>query len=80
VEVVLRFQPEIKSQVLRKKWHPSQKEKQLKDGSLEMRLVVNGLERIRPWIYRWLPWVKVVSPKEPKHIVKKELESASKRQ
>jgi len=76
VEVVLRFQPEIKSQVLRKKWHPSQKEKQLKDGSLELKFTVNGWDGIKPWIYRWLPWVTVVCPKELKELVKKEITQA----
>jgi len=76
VEVVLRFQPEIKSQVLRKKWHPSQKEKQLKDGSLELRFTVNGWDGIKPWIYRWLPWVTVVSPKKLKEMVRKEITQA----
>jgi len=76
VEVVLCFQPEIKSQVLRKKWHPSQKEKPLKDGSLELKFTVNGWDGIKPWIYRWLPWVTVVSPKELKELVKKEITQA----
>jgi predicted DNA-binding transcriptional regulator YafY len=76
VEVVLRFLPEIKSQVLRKRWHPSQREKTLKGGVLELRFTVNGWDGIKPWIYRWLPWVSVISPRDLKETVKKELTQA----
>ncbi len=44
----------------------SQRERELKDGRLELRFRVNGLEGITHWIYRWLPYVEVVSPKELK--------------
>lgn len=62
-EVVLRFDKEIKSQVLRKKWHESQKVKELKDGKVEMRFKVKGLGGIKKWIYQWIPNVEVVKPK-----------------
>jgi predicted DNA-binding transcriptional regulator YafY len=64
VEVIMRFDPEIKAFVLRKKWHPSQQEKELKDKRLEVKFTVNGLEGIKQWIYRWIPYVEVVEPKE----------------
>lgn len=73
VEVVLRFDKEIKPYVLRKKWHQSQKEKELKDGRVEVRFNVNGFDEIKQWIYRWLPYVEVIAPKELKKIVKEEL-------
>jgi len=79
VEVVLIFDSGTKPYVLRKKWHANQQEKVLKDGRLELRFTVNGLEGIRPWIYRWLSYVEVVAPKDLKMIMKEELESALKR-
>ena len=48
----------------------------MKDGSLELRFTVNGWDGIKPWIYRWLPWVTVVSPKELKEMVKKDITQA----
>ena len=78
VEVVLRFDAEIKPYVLRKKWHESQKEKELKDG-VELRFKVNGIEGIKQWIYKWLPHVEVVEPRELKEDIKKELKEAMKK-
>jgi predicted DNA-binding transcriptional regulator YafY len=79
VEVVLRFDEEIKPYLQRKKCHQSQRERELKDGRLELRFSVNGLEGIGRWIYRWLPYVEVVSPKELRKGVKEELETALKK-
>lgn len=79
VEVVLRFDSEIKPYVLRKKWHQSQKEKELSDGRVEMRFKVNGTEGIKQWIYRWIPHVEIVEPKELKDEIKKELKEAARK-
>jgi predicted DNA-binding transcriptional regulator YafY len=79
VEVVLRFDEESKPYLQRKTWHQSQRGRELKDGRLELRFSVNGLEGIARWIYRWLPYVEVVSPKELRQGVKEELEKALKK-
>jgi predicted DNA-binding transcriptional regulator YafY len=78
-EVVLKFDKEIRPYIQRKKWHQSQKERELKDGRLELRFRVNGLEGINYWIYRWLPYVEVVSPKELRGNFVAELEIALKK-
>jgi predicted DNA-binding transcriptional regulator YafY len=78
-EIVLRFDPECKPYIQRKKWHESQRERELKDGRLELRFRVNGLEGITPWIFRWLPYVEVVSPKKLRENVQAELEMALKK-
>jgi predicted DNA-binding transcriptional regulator YafY len=73
VLVVLRFDAEIKAHVLRKKWHQSQKENELNDGRIEMRFEVNGIEGIKQWIYKWIPYVEVIEPKELKEEIRIEL-------
>ena len=73
IEVILRFDPECRPYLQRKRWHESQRERILRDGRLELRFTVNGLEGIRPWIYRWLPQVEVVSPKRLREEIKEEL-------
>jgi|Deesub1362A_J573_1020465.scaffolds.fasta_scaffold00230_12 proteasome accessory factor B len=78
VEVILRFDAPIKPFVSRKKWHRSQKLKELEDGGVEMRFRVNGLAGIKPWIYQWLPHVKVIAPEELKRIMRAELKRAIK--
>ena len=75
-EVVLRFDPEIKGYIQRKKWHPSQQEKELPGGRLEARFRVNGLDGISRWIYRWLPHVEVIAPPELKEKMKEDLKKA----
>ncbi len=77
VDVVLRFDAEIKPHILRKKWHQSQQEKELKDGGLEVRFRVNGIEGIKQWIYRWIPFLEVVAPKELREEVLSELKAAT---
>ncbi len=79
VEVVLRFDAEARPYLQRKKWHESQRERELKDGRLELRFTVNGLEGITPWIFRWLPHVEVVSPKKLRERIREELEMALKK-
>jgi len=79
VEVVLRFDPEVKGLITRKKWHASQQEKELADGGLEVRFVVNGLLGIGQWIYRWLPYVEIIAPKELREDLRADLTSALKR-
>lgn len=76
VEVKLIFNKSCTPFLLRKTWHPSQQTKELQDGRLEMTFTVNGILGIRPWIYRWLPNVEVVAPKELVELVTCELKTA----
>ncbi len=79
VEVVLRFDPDVKQYILRKKWHQSQKTKELRNGKLEVSFRVNGIEGIKDWIYRWIPYVEVLAPKELKELFKSDIQKAAKR-
>jgi predicted DNA-binding transcriptional regulator YafY len=79
VEVVLRFDPDIKQYILRKKWHQSQKTKELRNGKLEVSFQVNGIEGIKDWIYRWIPYVEVLAPKDLKELFKNDIQKAAKR-
>lgn len=76
VDIVLRFDEEAAEYITRRKWHKSQEEKRLPDGSLEVRFKVNGLSEIKKWIYRWIPHVTVVYPKELIEEITKELDKA----
>ena len=62
VQVVVRFSPEIRPHLERKIWHPSQKNKILKDGSLEISLATSGLDAVKSWLYRWIPYFKIIRP------------------
>jgi predicted DNA-binding transcriptional regulator YafY len=78
VEVTLRFDSKIKPYVLRRKWHASQREKELEDGGIELSFKVSGIFEIKQWIYRWLPHVEVVSPRELKEEIRADLKKAIK--
>jgi len=73
-EVVLQFDKEIRQQILRKKWHQSQKNKELKNGKIEMRFIVKGLGGIKKWIYQWIPHVKVIAPVSLKKEMRRDIE------
>jgi predicted DNA-binding transcriptional regulator YafY len=77
-KVILRFDKESRPYILRKKWHQSQKHKELKDGRIELTFRVHGLDDIKHWIYKWLPHVEVATPKELKEIVRADLKKSLK--
>jgi len=76
VKVTLRFDEDIKPHITRKKWHQSQREKLLPDGRIELTFSVNGIEGIKQWVYKWLPYVEVVEPEELKVELLEDLASA----
>jgi predicted DNA-binding transcriptional regulator YafY len=78
-KVVLRFDPEIRQYIERKKWHQSQTQRDLPDGSLEVAFTVNGIGGIRPWIYRWMPFVEVIAPDDLRKATATELRVALKK-
>jgi predicted DNA-binding transcriptional regulator YafY len=63
VHVVVRFSPEIRPHLERKIWHPSQKNKILPSGSLEICFDTSGIDAVKSWLYRWVPYFQVIQPK-----------------
>jgi predicted DNA-binding transcriptional regulator YafY len=61
-EIVVQFSPEIRSYVERRQWHPSQENRDLGNGWLEVRFVTSGIEGLKYWLYRWTTHFKVVRP------------------
>jgi predicted DNA-binding transcriptional regulator YafY len=72
-KIVLRFEKEVSSLVLRRKWHPSQKIKKQKNGDLIMEFELAGTEEIRPWIYNWIPYCEVIQPISLRNQIREEL-------
>jgi proteasome accessory factor B len=50
VRVKIRFHKFLTRYLLERRWHPSQKNKKLKDGSLELTFEVAGTKEITTWI------------------------------
>jgi predicted DNA-binding transcriptional regulator YafY len=67
VRLKVRFHKSLTRYLLERRWHPSQKNKKLNDGSLELAFEAAGTEKIKTWIMGFgslakvlnrLPWLK----------------------
>jgi len=79
-EVIVHFSPEVKQYFLRRKWVKEQECRRLPDGWLEVRFKVRGLEGFKHWLYRWIPYFRIVSPPSLAKEITGDLRSVLKRQ
>ncbi len=63
VTVKVVFDKELSDYIRRRAWHPSQKIKEVKDGSVLLSMKASGWKEIKAWILSFGSKVKVVSPK-----------------
>jgi proteasome accessory factor B len=63
-EVVLRFNPRAADYIREKKWHESQRLRELKGGGVELKLKLSSLAEIERWVLSWGADVMVVQPRE----------------
>ena len=63
-EVVIRFNDRVADYIREKKWHESQKLRELKTGGVELRLKLSSLPEIERWILGWGGDATVVKPAE----------------
>ncbi len=62
VRVKVRFHKSLTRYLLERCWHPSQQNKKLKDGSLELAFEVAGTKEIKTWIMGFGFLAKVLEP------------------
>ena len=62
VLIKVRFHKSLTRYLLERRWHPSQKDKKLKDGSLELAFEVAGTKEIKTWILGFGSLAKVLEP------------------
>ena len=62
--VILRFAARVADFVREKKWHPSQKLRELRDGRVELSLQLSSLVEIERWVLSWGGDAVVVKPPE----------------
>jgi predicted DNA-binding transcriptional regulator YafY len=60
--IVLCFSGRAAQLVRERNWHPSQRIQESTDGTLELRLTLNSLEEIIPWILSWGKNCRILSP------------------
>jgi predicted DNA-binding transcriptional regulator YafY len=63
-DVVIRFNPRAADYIREKKWHESQKLRELKGGGVELGLKLSGLVEIERWILSWGGDARVIKPRE----------------
>jgi proteasome accessory factor B len=63
-DIVLRFNARVADYIREKKWHESQRLRELKGGEVELRLKLSGLSEIERWVLSWGGDALVVQPKE----------------
>jgi predicted DNA-binding transcriptional regulator YafY len=76
VRVRVRFHKSLTRYLLERRWHASQKNKKLPDGSLELSFEVAGTKEIKTWILGFGSLAKVLEPAELVKEVKEELGKA----
>jgi predicted DNA-binding transcriptional regulator YafY len=74
VRVKVRFHKSLTRYLLERRWHPSQKNKKLKDGSLELGFEVAGTKEIKTWILGFGSLAKVLEPPSLVKEIKDDLE------
>ena len=73
VEVVLKFTSDVARWIKRRKWHPTQKIEEHKDGSIIFRVSLMGTEEIKRWTYSWAPYCEVLAPRKLRNEIANEI-------
>jgi proteasome accessory factor B len=63
-EVVIRFNARAADYIREKKWHESQRLRELKGGGVELRMKLSSLMEVERWILSWGGDARVVKPRE----------------
>ncbi|MBN2386030.1 MAG: WYL domain-containing protein [Anaerolineales bacterium] len=64
IEVVLKFRRNVSARVRETRWHRSEEEVELQDGSIVWKAKVAELQEMIPWIRAWGADCEVLEPKE----------------
>lgn len=63
-DVVIRFDSEVADYIREKRWHASQKLREVGKGGVELRLKLSSLKEIERWVLGWAGHAVVVQPPE----------------
>ncbi len=68
--VVLRFGPEAADYIREKRWHDSQRLRELRNGGVELSMKLSSLEEVERWVLSWGGKAVVIAPPELRQSVK----------
>jgi len=63
-EVVIRFNELVSDYIREKKWHDSQRLKELPDGGVELSMTLSGLAEVERWVLSWAGNATALKPAE----------------
>jgi predicted DNA-binding transcriptional regulator YafY len=69
-KVLIRFSEQVADYVREKKWHESQRLRDLRDGGVELSLKLSSLSEIERWVLSWGGNAVVLQPEELAYAVK----------
>lgn len=78
-EVRILFSKDVAHLMQERQWHPSQRTKKLKNGSVEVSFHAGGLDEIAWWVLSWGKEAKVLGPSKLVKIVMSQLSQTLKR-
>lgn len=64
IRVLIRFEDTVADYVREKKWHASQRLRELRNGGVELDLTLSSLVEIERWILSWAGHAQVLKPAE----------------
>jgi len=62
--VLIRFDEFAAGYIREKRWHPSQKLRERKDGGVELQMKLSSLAEVQRWVLSWGGHARVIAPKE----------------
>ena len=68
-QVRIEFAPEAARAVKEREWHPTQRIEEKPDGSVILKMSVQGLSEVARWVLYHAPYAKVLEPEELKKTV-----------
>ena len=60
----LLFASEVATYIRERVWHPGQRMRPRRDGSLELHLHTSSRKELTRWILSWMPHVRVIAPRQ----------------
>jgi predicted DNA-binding transcriptional regulator YafY len=63
-EIVIRFNELVADYIREKRWHPTQKQRNLRDGGVELTMCLDSLSEVQRWVMTWCGNAQVIKPRE----------------
>ena len=61
---MIRFNELVADYIREKRWHPTQRQRNLKDGGVELTMRLDSLNEVQRWVMTWCGNALVIKPPE----------------